>query len=216
MIRGAVTSLPLLLFSELMKLNVLYATAHLKATLMIHAGKWEKKRFCLNQNTQLFSLLLSYLLSLAFSFFAPLLSLSCSFNFICLFLTAIFSTSFPPLFSFHSHFSCLSLQFLRSTLSSSFILTPSNIFLSQLNLSFAILFLGACLCVSVSLVNSLLHEANLVSTKMHHVPLAPLNCCCVINEWGAGKSLLISLSHSAGISSDALATALRHKHTGDN
>lgn len=39
-----VTSLPLLLFTELMKLNVLYATAHLKATLMIHTRKIKKKK----------------------------------------------------------------------------------------------------------------------------------------------------------------------------
>ena len=37
--RCTVSSLPLLLFSELMKLNVLYATAHLKANVVIHSGK---------------------------------------------------------------------------------------------------------------------------------------------------------------------------------
>lgn len=37
--RYKVSSLPLLLFTELMKLIVLYATAHLKATLVIHARK---------------------------------------------------------------------------------------------------------------------------------------------------------------------------------
>lgn len=102
--RCTVSSLPLLLFCELMKLNVLYATAHLKAT-GDSCRKMKKKKVLFESEALNFSLYYPV-------FCVPSSSFPNSFSFISFFLTAT---------SFYLPSSCLFfLQFLTSTLSLSF------------------------------------------------------------------------------------------------
>lgn len=99
------------------------------------------------------------------SHFALSTSFFCLFNIICFSSCFFFFVASVPLIKLYSHFSSPSFQFLVSTQSLLFLLTPFNIFLPQMNLVPGFPFRFLCMCVSFILVNSLLHEANLVSTK---------------------------------------------------
>lgn len=105
-------------------------------------------------------LVFNHILSPTLHFLHPSFAYLTSFAFHLFFFFAS-----VPLIKLYSHFSSPSFQFLVSTYSLLFLLTPFNIFLLQMNLVLGFPFRFLCMCVSFILVNSLLHEANLVSTK---------------------------------------------------